>query len=318
MGVSVIPGKASEARRESEIVPVLYTLGHEVTDSFEEPKMWQTLIAYGAQVFVAVIALISIWKEWHEKNKHQQNKSKRIYIFLTVLTALLLTFTLADTHNTRKNAANSETQAAFRDATNAQQIKSLTKQVSELRSDSRDATATFTKAFGDMSDKLAYLKSKVTNADLLAELEKTQRELRDTQSKLNTPKPVLVPSFFEPNDNTRDPMISENIPAILGNTVTVDFTIKNISDVTAVKGEISLTICDMCQYSSEPQGFVKRLGAPDTVRAKEFEHILPRARLEKMSATIILPFLAPQFLFQVGVRCENCVTTEQTMTVNVK
>jgi hypothetical protein len=318
VGVCVIQAKAPKAGRKSYVLRVLYTFGNEVSNSIEEPKMWQTFTAYGAQVFVAVIAFISIWKEWHEKNKHQQNKSKRVYVFLTVLTALLLTFTLADTHNTRKNAANSENQAALRDVTNAQQIQSLTKQVSDLRSDSRDATTTFTNAFGDMSDKLAYLKSKVTNADLLAELEKTQRELRDTQSKLNTPKPVLIPSIFEPDDNTDTPIVSENIPAPLGSAVTVEFTIKNPSDVTAIKGEISLRICDACQYASEPEGFAKRLGAPDTLRAKEFEHILARTRLEKMTATINRPLLAKQFLFQVSVHCENCTTTEQTMLVNLK
>jgi hypothetical protein len=166
--------------------------------------------------------------------------------------------------------------------------------------------------------RFADLKAKVTNADLIREIDDTKKELRATQAKLVVPKPTLVPSFYMLNYSFQPPILEANGTRSPDGNVSVEFVIVNSSNVSAIRGEIVLRICQICQYAKEPEGFVKRNGASDNEGSKLFEHILPNSIAEKMTAEITVPLNVRRFEVDVTVICENCDTTRQPLFVNLR
>ncbi len=167
-----------------------------------------------------------------------------------------------------------------------------------------------------MSDKLAELKSKVTNAELLSELDQTQQDLKATQAKLNAPKAVVIASFFTSEGTTQDPILSTYAVPTSG-IVTVDLTMLNNTDVNALSGDLAISICDECKYAVEPSGFSNLSGSPQNQRNYSFAHVLAVSRTTKIPVAIIPPSGARQFQIRAEVRCENCTGQLSTLVVNL-
>jgi hypothetical protein len=110
--------------------------------------------------------------------------------------------------------------------------------VQQLRQDNQTATDTFTKSFSTLYGKFSDLQSKVQNADSLKEIKETKQQLEDTQKKLTQPKATLI-ATFKPNEVSEIPIKEANLERVNG-IVTVQFTVCNSSDVSAVNGYITV------------------------------------------------------------------------------
>jgi hypothetical protein len=274
--------------------------------------------AYGLQIIIGLIALLGIWKDWSESKKRPKKRGKLIYASLFLLTVFLMILSIADTRSIRARAAKDRRDAASEKQTADAHIQFLTDQVGQLREDSKANSDGFRKSFDGLYQRFTDLKAKVTNADLIREIDDTKKELRATQAKLVTPKPTLVPSLYVPNYPYLSPVLESDSLRSPSGSVAVEFVITNTSNVSALRGDISLRICDLCRYAKEPEGFVKTNGALDSDRGKEFQHILANSTIEKMTAEIIVPLNVTRFEIDVYIVCENCDTKRQALFVNVK
>ena len=278
----------------------------------------EPLRIYGLQIVIGSIALLGIWKDYTENKKRSKKHGKWIYPGLFFLTVSLMILSIFDTHSNRVKVAEDTQQAATQKQTADARITFLTDQVGQLRNDSRANSDGFRKSFDGLYQRFANLQAKVTNADLIREIDETKKELRVTQDKLNTPKATLVPSFYFLDYSYKPPILEMNASRQLDGGIPIDFEIINPSDVSALRGEITLRICDLCQYAKEPEGFTKRNGAHNNDRAKSFEHILGNTTLEKMTAEINTPLNVNRIEIIVAVVCENCEAVEQRLVINLK
>jgi hypothetical protein len=273
---------------------------------------------YGLQVIIGLIALLGIWKDYSENKKRSKKHGKWIYLGLFLLTAFLMILSIVDTRSNRAKVAKDTQQAVGEKQTADARINFLTDQVGQLRGDSRANSDGFRKSFDGLYQRFANLQAKVTNADLIREIDETKKELRATQDKLNTPKATLIPSFYFLDYSYKPPILEMSASRQPEGSIPIDFVVINPSDVSALRGEITLRICDLCQYAKEPEGFTKRNGAHNNDRAKSFEHILGNTLLEKMTAEINTPLNVNRIEVMVVVVCENCEAVEQRLVINVK
>ncbi|MGB8522817.1 MAG: hypothetical protein WCD43_07615 [Candidatus Acidiferrales bacterium] len=273
---------------------------------------------YGLQIIIGLIALLGIWKDYTENEKRSKKHGKWIYLGLFSLTVFLMILSIVDTHSNRVKVAKDAQQAFGEKQTADARIKFLTDQIGQLRDDSKANSDGFRKSFDGLYQRFADLQAKVTNVDLIREIDDTKKELRATQEKLNTPKVTLVPSFYFLDYSYKPPIVEMTASRQLDGSIPIDFVVINPSDVSALRGEIILRICDFCQYAKEPEGFAKRNGAHNNDRAKSFDHILGNTALEKMTADIIPPPNVSHIEILVIVVCENCGAVEQRLGINLK
>jgi hypothetical protein len=274
-------------------------------------------ITYGLQIFIGTLALLGVWKDWSEKKKNQQKRKKRFYIGWVLLTLVVLGLSIADTHVNRAKNEKDRREAASAKQLADSNSQFLTAQVQQLRDDSKSNSDGFRKSFDGLYQRFADLKAKVTNAELIKEIDETKKELQATQAKLVAPKPTLVPSFFLADYNYETPILESTVTRSIDGSVPIAFVVANPSSVTALHGEIALRICTVCVFAKEPAGFIKRSGAPGQDRSKEFEHILAMTTLEQMTADLTVPTDVHRFEVNVLIVCENCDRVVQRLFVNV-
>jgi hypothetical protein len=94
---------------------------------------------------------------------------------------------------------------------------------------------------------------------------------------------------------------------VKGDVVHVEFSVRNATDVPALDGEITLIICDLCKFASEPEEFTKLAGQVDTQRNHIFQRILPQTELKRMTADVRVPGYIAVMQFGIDYRCRTCV-----------
>lgn len=263
--------------------------------------MREGLTAYGLQIILGLIALIALWKDWKEYNKRSKKWGKFVRGFLTVATLLLIAFSVMDTRSNRASAAK--------------ESDDLKRQITQLRDDARIANDGFRQSFAGLYDRFSQLQSKVQNgellkqnATLLQEITETKKELLSTEAKLSQPKPKPLASFH--TTDMREVPITKTTTARIGTTVSVSIIVYNPSDVTALSGSVAVTPCQECSFASEPTGFVKVAGAPDSQRNMDFQRIFSKSAMQLPTFDVAVPLNLNRFPITVRIACENCAPSE--------
>lgn len=278
--------------------------------------MWSRIAPYLYQVLVGLAAFLVLMKDWKDYGKLSEKLGRWVPLMAAVATLAVTGLGIEQTYSDRLQAQNDRREATAQSTLSERKIDFLTTQVKQLREDNKSTTDGFRKSFAQLYDKFSALQAKVTNRDLQIEIEKTRAELIATQKKLTTPKANVVSSFY--TLNLHQFPIRELTASLSGASVTVDLMVYNTSpDAPALKGAVFLRICDACKYASEPAGFLRVSGAPETDRTAEFEDILPGTAFPKITLQVIPPAGSVRFEITVYVKCETCANEEaQNFFVN--
>jgi hypothetical protein len=254
-------------------------------------------ILASATIALAVFELIKDWKDY------KQSWLKRsALVAICVVAALTFVSLYQDGQDKR---------------TQREDAKKLEGQVEAANTAQTNNTALFLKSFKDLSQKVGDLQSQVTTDALQKKLASVQAELQNTQKALVQPKATPVATFQ--TDDTRQIPITEMTVARVGVAVSVPFVIYNPSDTAALNGGISVDICKMCTYASEPAGFTKVEGAPEYQRSLPFQHIFAKSAIQLLTLHLNVPFSLSRFGVGVRVNCDNCSPPEyQTLWVTLK
>lgn len=92
-----------------------------------------------------------------------------------------------------------------------------------------------------------------------------------------------------------------------GPVVSVDIQVTAVGNVMAKNGQITLRICNSCEYAAEPEGFIKIPQHPSD-RVMHFDQLYPNVYSPKITLKIIPPLDRRYNAFYVGgyYSCENC------------
>jgi hypothetical protein len=257
----------------------------------------EAITAYILQVLLGLIALLAVWKDWKEYKKRSKNWGKPAQVLLAAGAVLVIILSLANTYYSRANARTDR--------------KNLTDQITQLREDGKAANDGFRQSFAGLYDKFTQLQSQVQNrellkqnAALLQEIAETKKELLATEAKLTQPKAQLIASFH--GTDIRDIPITEMTGVRNGTTVSVPIVVYNAADVAALNVAVSVVPCDMCSWASEPAGFSKVAGAPDSQRSQVVAHIFPKSAAQLAVLEINVPLAVNRFAISMWAACENC------------
>ena len=153
------------------------------------------------------------------------------------------------------------------------------------------------------------LQKKLANVEL--ELQKTQKALAPS------PKASLAFSF-EPFNNppagsgaSAVPATETRLPVLPDGTVHIVFTVINLTDIDAVDGELTVVICDDCNFAKEPAGFRKLVGQPDRQRNMRFQRIFARTSLQNITLHLVVPPMVTRIEIGILYRCRTCVLADR-------
>jgi len=128
--------------------------------------------------------------------------------------------------------------------------------------------------------------------DFAEQLKQTDTDLSGSISRVGT-TPIkyaqLQFSLWGEVAANQLPILDESILPDSDGTISVDFTVTNISDTAADSVDMWVYICDRCVFASEPSGFDKPSGMRDVERHKMFASLNPGVSLEKMTVKIKFP-----------------------------
>ncbi len=164
---------------------------------------------------------------------------------------------------------------------------------------------------------------KINLGDVSKQVAKTENNLNGSISKVGTVPPRYAQLKFTLWVDTEAafPLLEQGLSPDKDGVFTVDFSVKNISDVAVEEGELWLILCDQCKYAAEPQGFNKQENMPDTMRLKTFNLLNPGVSLTKMTVKVKVDTPLHFNSFQLGLRfsCKTCGKTSgvQSATINV-
>jgi hypothetical protein len=133
-------------------------------------------------------------------------------------------------------------------------------------------------------------------------------ELEATRKALNSPKASLTFTFARPQADL--PLLREVNLRVHNGIVHIEFTVVNLMETPALNGELTLIICDECDFASEPPQFKKLPGQKNTHRNFPFDRILPKTELKTLSADIKVPQSMYGMKIGVTYRCVNCIIPE--------
>ena len=135
----------------------------------------------------------------------------------------------------------------------------------------------------------------------------------DLQKDFKTIKPFtpgqakLMFGLWSDNQTDDDfPLTFQAIQGTKDGTFAIHFFLKNISEETAGKGDMWVTICQGCRYVKEPEGFVKRAKAPEQVRNRSFDHLDSGVSFEPMTIEISAPKESASVHLELKYSCGNC------------
>jgi hypothetical protein len=160
-----------------------------------------------------------------------------------------------------------------------------------------------------------------TTSSLSTLISKGALELNDNINKVKPPAPKqarLQFSFFT-EDQKAFPILVRDVQQADDKTFSVDFSVRNISDVVVKEGDIWIILCDACKYEKEPDGFTKPKGSSERYRNRHFNILNPGVTLDKMTVTFSITGRFYQFGLALKYACENCVNlsdSQQMITGN--
>lgn len=127
--------------------------------------------------------------------------------------------------------------------------------------------------FAKVKENLGGVQSQVTGLgqSLSSALEKSTSELNNNLGKVGKPDPPALAklsfSLWKNGMSTTEwPITSEVIEQEPDGSFEFSFAVKNDSPVEAEKIDVWITLCDLCEYASEPHGLNKPGGALETMR----------------------------------------------------
>lgn len=271
--------------------------------------MGEAITAYILQILLGLIALLAVWKDWKEYKKRSKHWGKPAQVALAAAAILVIVLSLANTYYSRANARIDR--------------NNLTDQIKQLREDAKTANDGFRQSFTGLYDKFTQLSSQVQNRDLLKqnatllqEIADTKKELLATEAKLTQPKAQLVGSFH--TMDIKDMPIIETTGTRNGTSISVPIVVFNPTDVTALNASISVMPCDRCSWASEPTGFSKVAGAPDSQRSITYPHVFAKSAAQLAVFDFNVPAGTTKFAVSVFGTCENCTPADpKVLWVNV-
>jgi hypothetical protein len=161
-----------------------------------------------------------------------------------------------------------------------------------------------------------------TLRSLSSQVSKTESDLSGSISKVGVPQPKYAQLQFSFWNNSKLPMLIQELRPDNDGSFSADFTVTNISDTAATSAEIWVQVCDQCVFAAEPNGFDKPTGTPENARHKMFAALNPGVSLEKMTVKVkpSQPFI--QFSdISLGLRysCATCgkIGDQQILRINV-
>ena len=261
-----------------------------------------------------LLGLFSLHKDW---NNYHPWVRKAVTLLLLVVGALSAIKNYQDNHD-----------AQIARTTAANDINTLKTELAGLQGQAKsanDAQTQNTKVFLDslnrLSDKLRELQTQVKTEELRKQLASVQSDLQKTQKALApAPKARLALSFAPFINPLVGPISAVNykkLPLLPDGTVHVEYTIVNTTDVAALNLEITLVICEDCQYAKEPTDFRHLPGQTDKERIVLYPRLLPMAAFQTTTLDIVPPKDAQDFEIGMKYRCSTCVLQQEGSTATV-
>lgn len=113
----------------------------------------------------------------------------------------------------------------------------------------------------------------------------------------------------DPNGADLVPIRETTVP-LVGDSVTIAFTARNIGYVGTQRGEIWIRICSTCKFAKEPEGWQHIKGAVQTDRERVIQNVFRGTFIEKMTAEIVPPVGAQRFEVDFFHACDTCEPPE--------
>ena len=136
--------------------------------------------------------------------------------------------------------------------------------------------------FDDVQKKVSDLGTEIDNktAQIGQDFDKATGNLTSSITKISMPAPpehavLEISLFHEGMRDTELPLTHQNLQANADGTVRVQFVVKNTSFVQAEQVEIWVTLCQLCSFAKEPDGFDKPPGIDPLERHRVIPAINP-------------------------------------------
>jgi hypothetical protein len=119
----------------------------------------------------------------------------------------------------------------------------------------------------------------------------------------------FVPFFNPPSSsNERIRAATEaTVSADEDDTVHIQYTVINATEVAALEGEMTLYICGICKFAKEPENFRKLKSSTEINRYATFDRILPHVNLDTASLDVVVPRTIKEFSVGISYRCRTCM-----------
>jgi hypothetical protein len=290
---------------------------------------WEAIRAYLSPALVTIIALLGLWKDASDYRDLVRDNGteginhfakKHIVSILCVVTILIASFQILDTHAARFAVGEAASRARTDKQTSDAIVQNLRDQVAGLRQDGLSNAKIFTESFSKLNDKFSDLQAKVKNQDLIDQLASTRAELLATQKKLEPkPKAVLEASFEEEGSlKTLQTPQKMTEAKVVNGVITVRLTLLNPSAVDGLNGMIKVAVCDDCKFAEEPALFQHLSDDVSQMREYDFQHVCSKTKLTAMTFKISVPDSVPSVLLGTVVICETCDhRRDETFLVNL-
>lgn len=250
--------------------------------------------SYLLQVVTALIAVFQLAKDWKAHSTH----SRRIAVLF-----LVFAFLGVSAYNTHSSAVKSD---AERNRAESQRQMDLT-EIGKLQTAVETATKAQAENTQRFSQKIADLQTDIRTEGLKKQAAALQRELAATQKALNPEKARLEFTFASAEVAQTKKALHTTNARVADGVVHLEFNIANFTTATAENGEVTLIICDSCEFAKEPEKFSRLAGQRSTERIYYFQRILPEIIVSTMSADIRVPNDIQTLQIGMNYRCKTCM-----------
>jgi hypothetical protein len=110
---------------------------------------------------------------------------------------------------------------------------------------------------------------------------------------------------------------SKTVPLGPDNTLSVDFTVTNISDAPATAVEIWVQLCNECAFTKEPEGFDEPGGTDDLIRHKQLAQLNPGESVAKVTIDIKTTKTFDVVPLAFRYSCATCGSVGPTQVLSV-
>lgn len=265
-------------------------------------------MSYILLLCTVLLALFSLHKDW--TNYKHPWVQKAVFVLILIVGAAQGVKLSLDNRAAQIAKANAENDIN----TLKSEVAGLQGQVKSANEAQTQNTKDFLENFNRLHVRIGELQTKVTTEELRKQLASVQNDLQKTQKALApAPKAKLtfsfVPFFNPPSAlKTVERAATETtLVADADNTVHIQYTVLNATDVSAEDGEITLTICDACTFAKEPEHFTKLQVNGPTSRFATFQRLLPHTNFDTASVDVVVPRTLTNLTVGISFRCRTCV-----------